>query len=73
VNLLDTVVFDSHLYVIEDYRENTHQLSVDGGVVLSGSFHGDGHVPPDIADEDVLVLARMSVRAIRVRGLRRKF
>jgi predicted TIM-barrel fold metal-dependent hydrolase len=108
VNLLDRVLFDSHLHIIdprfplvanqgyvpepftvEDYRERTHQLSVDGGVVVSGSFQGYdqtyladalvklgprfagvAQVAPDIADEDVLVLARMGVRAFRVNLIR---
>jgi predicted TIM-barrel fold metal-dependent hydrolase len=108
VNLLDRVLFDSHLHIIdprfplvanqgyvpeaftvEDYRERTHHLSVDSGVVVSGSFQGYdqtyladaleklgprfagvAQVPPDIADEDVLVLARMGVRAFRVNLIR---
>jgi predicted TIM-barrel fold metal-dependent hydrolase len=83
VNLLDRVLVANQGYVpepftVEDYRERMHQLSVDGGVVVSGSFQGYdqtyladaleklgprfaavAQVPPDIADEDVLVLARV--------------
>jgi predicted TIM-barrel fold metal-dependent hydrolase len=76
-------------FTVEDYCARTHHLSVDGGVVVSGSFQGYdqtyladalaklgprfagvAQVPADIADEDVLALARMGVRAFRVNLIR---
>jgi predicted TIM-barrel fold metal-dependent hydrolase len=109
VNLLDTVVFDSHLHIVdprfplvpnqgyvpapftvEDYQARTHQLPVDGGAVVSGSFQaydqtyladalerlgprfaGVAQIPPEITDEEVLVLAGKGVRAFRINLVRR--
>jgi predicted TIM-barrel fold metal-dependent hydrolase len=71
-------------FTVANYRERTHHLGVDGGVVVSASFQaydqtylvdaleqlgprfaGVAQVPPEIADEDVLALARAGVRGFR--------
>jgi predicted TIM-barrel fold metal-dependent hydrolase len=82
--LVENAGFLPRPFTVDDYRERTRQLGVNGGVVVSASFHaydqaylvdalgrlgprfaGVAQVPPEIADEDVLALARSGVRAFR--------